>query len=109
MQELKLEEKEIKEGAPFAALSYFLFLWIFTFIFCPHNRFAYYHAKQGIVIFIGEVSFMFLALLPLVGRIFYVVGLLLFLFLSLAGIISSLSGRLIKFPLITKLTQRFVI
>ena len=40
-EKIKLTDKEIKEGAPFAALSYVFFLWIFTFIFKKEKYHAY--------------------------------------------------------------------
>ena len=106
---LKLELEEIREGAPFAALSYCFFLWILAFIFRKNNRFAHFHAKQGIVIFIAESVFIVLALLPIIGKIFYVVGLILFLFVSLYGIYSSLTGKMSRIPLASEIADKFVI
>ena len=77
MNEVKLTDNEIKEGAPFAALSYVFFLWILAFIFKKDNRFAHFHAKQGIVIFIGEIVCGFLALFPLIRVLFYLIGLIM--------------------------------
>jgi uncharacterized membrane protein len=109
MEEIKLKEKEIREGAPFAALSYVFFLWILAFIWRKDNRFAYFHAKQGVVIFIGEVVFAVLSNLPVIGKIFYVVGLILFLCLSLYGVYSSLSGKLVRIPIVHDISEKFII
>jgi uncharacterized membrane protein len=109
MENLQFDEKEIKEGAPFAALSYVVFLWILAFIFKKDNRFAHYHAKQGIVIFIGEVVFIFLSLIPLIGIFFYITGILLFLAISLYGIYSSLTGRCARIPLVSEIADKLII
>jgi uncharacterized membrane protein len=109
MEELKFTEEEIKSGAPFAALSYVFFLWILTFILKKENRFAHFHAKQGIAIFIGEMVFGFLALLPLVGKIFYVIGLLVFLCFSLYGIYYALTGKVVRMPVISDIADKFVV
>jgi uncharacterized membrane protein len=109
MEDSKLDIEEIREGAPFAALSYCFFLWIFAFIFRKNNRFAHFHARQGIVVFIGEVVFIVLALLPFIGKIFYVTGLILFLFVSLYGIYSALTGKLARIPLVAEIADKFVI
>jgi uncharacterized membrane protein len=109
MEELKISEEEIKDGAPFAALAYVFFLWILTFISKKENRFAHFHAKQGIVIFIGEMVFGVLALLPLVGKAFYIVGLILFLVLSLYGIYYALTGKTVRMPVISAIADKFVI
>ncbi|MDP2940418.1 MAG: hypothetical protein Q8O13_10165 [Candidatus Omnitrophota bacterium] len=109
MEELKLTEEEIKDGAPFAALSYVFFLWILTFISKKDNRFAHFHAKQGIVVFVGEMVCGVLALLPLVGKVFYVLGLFLFLILSLYGIYYSLTGKMVRMPVISSIADKFVV
>ena len=109
MEDSKIDIEEIREGAPFAALSYCFFLWILTFIFRKNNRFAYFHAKQGIVVFIGEIVFIVLAMLPLIGKIFYVTGLILFLYVSLYGIYAALTGKIVRIPLAAKIADKFVI
>ena len=38
MKDIKLSKQEITEGAPFAVLSYVLFLWILTFILKKDNE-----------------------------------------------------------------------
>ncbi|MDD5195404.1 MAG: hypothetical protein PHQ96_07035 [Candidatus Omnitrophica bacterium] len=109
MEQTQLDQNEIKDGAPFAALSYVFFLWILVFIFRKDNRFAHFHAKQGIVVFIGEIVFIVLALLPFVGIIFYVTGLLLFLFLSLYGIYFSLTGKMVRIKFLSAIADKFVV
>jgi uncharacterized membrane protein len=109
MKEMKLDEQTIRDGAPFAALSYVFFLWILTFIFRKDNPFAHFHAKQGIVIFIGEIVFGFLSLIPLIGIIFYLLGLIIFLVLSLYGIYSSLTGKCARIPLVGGIAEKLII
>ncbi|MFH1876056.1 MAG: hypothetical protein ABH865_04125 [Candidatus Omnitrophota bacterium] len=108
-EQTPIDEHEIKDGAPFAALAYVFFLWILIFMFRKDNRFAHFHAKQGIVVFIGEMVFITLALLPRVGFIFYVSGLLLFLFLSLYGIYSALTGKMNRMRFISDIADKFII
>jgi fumarate reductase subunit D len=108
-EQVQLDQNEIKDGAPFAALSYVFFLWILVFIFRKSNQFAHFHAKQGIVVFIGEIVFIVLSLLPIIGIVFYVSGLLLFLFLSLYGIYSSLTGKMARMRFISNVADKFVV
>lgn len=109
VEELKLDEGEIKEGAPFAALSYVFCLWILTFIFKKDNRFAHFHARQGIVVFITGVVFWALSLIPLIGVVFYVTGLIIFLSFSLYGIYSSLTGKCKRMPIVGDIAEKLVI
>jgi uncharacterized membrane protein len=109
MEDLKLTEEEIRDGAPFAALSYVFFLWILTFIWKKENRFAHFHARQGIALFIGELGMGIFALIPFIGIVFYALGLILFLFLSLYGIYFSLTGRAKRIPFISNISDKFVV
>jgi len=109
MDDLILTEDEIKDGAPFAALSYVFFLWILTFIWKKDNRFSHFHARQGIALFVGEFAFGVLSLIPWVGKAFYIVGLIMFLFLSLYGIYYSLTGKMARIPFISNVSDRFVV
>ncbi|MBI5144164.1 MAG: zinc ribbon domain-containing protein, partial [Candidatus Omnitrophica bacterium] len=47
-------DKEVLEGKPFAILSYLWILCLVPLILKKENRFAMFHAKQGLVLFIGE-------------------------------------------------------
>jgi len=109
MQELKLSEDEIKQGAPLAAISYIFFLWLIAFILKGDNQFTHYHARQGLVIFIGEAICFFIFLIPLVGFLLYKIIFLIFFIVSLYGIYSSLTGRLCRIPLITGIASKLVI
>jgi len=110
MKERHITIDEIKEGAPFAAISYIFFLWILTFMYRKDNQFAKYHAKQGIVIFVGELMCIFLSLIPAIGRFFYLCGLLiLFPILCLYGIYTALMGKTERIPVVSDIADKFVI
>ena len=108
MKSQELGEKEIKDGAPFAMLSYVLFLWILVFIFKKDNDFARFHAKQGIVIFVGNILCLLLMVIPVLGIVF---GLLEigFVFASLYGIYLSLTGKTERIYLISDIADKMVI
>ena len=61
------EEQEIREGKFFAVISYVCFLCIITLILKKDNRFALYHAKQGLVLFVLEVVAFILSIIPFLG------------------------------------------
>ena len=110
MCDVKLTEKEIKDGAGFAALSYVFFLWILVFLFKKDNEFAHYHAKQGLVIFIAEiVVFAFLSFLPLIGVVFKVAGIIVFPVCCLYGVYSSLIGKAANIPGVSAVAARLVV
>jgi len=108
MQENKTLKPEVKEGAPFAVLSYISCLWILTFIFKKDNQFALFHARQGIVIFVGSIICFVFMFIPVVGLLFKI-----FLFVlaiaSLYGIYLSLTGKTEPIYVIGDIAQRLVV
>ncbi len=108
MSDSKLTKTEIKEGAPFAAFSYIFGLWILVFVFKKDNRFAYFHARQAVVIFFAQAICLTFQFVPLVGVIFALANFLL-LIVALYGIYLSLRGRDKKILIIGKLADKFVL
>ncbi|MCM8826100.1 MAG: hypothetical protein NC904_01105 [Candidatus Omnitrophica bacterium] len=109
MGDIRLKDEEIREGAPWGAISYVFFLWVITFIYKKDNAFAYYHAKQGLVIFICEFICFFLPIIPFIGQFFFRIGLIICLIFSVYGLYSSLTGKLCRIPIISEIASKFVI
>ncbi len=108
MKGVKMDKKEIREGAPFAVLSYILFFWIFTYIYKKDNRFAVFHARQGLIIFIGNIICYFLGFIPILGVIF-ILGQIALVFASFYGIYSALVGKMNPIGVINQIVDRLVI
>lgn len=95
-----VDEKEILDGKPYAILSYLWILCFIPLILKKENKFALFHAKQGLVLFLAELTIGFIAILPFIGWILLFAGTLLFGALSLAGIFQSLLGNFWKLPIL---------
>lgn len=96
----------IDEDKLMAVLSYIGILVFIPLFTRRHDSFIQFHAKQGLVIFIGEV----IALLASQWIIF--IGNLLFVVLLIAsviGLIQALQGRRFTIPVIGKLANKFTI
>ena len=100
------EDKEIQEGKIYAVIGY---LWILCFIpllLKRENKFALFHGKQGLVLFLGEIAASIIMMIPILGLI----GLLfLFIFavISLIGIIQALMGNYWKMPVVSDFADKF--
>ena len=110
--------EEIKKGAGFAALSYVFFLCIFVLIYKKDNQFARFHAKQGLVIFIGlmvcwilaaVIEHLHLLIFSILGGLVNVSGTLIYLICAVIGIFSSLMGVKTKFPIISEIAEKIII
>lgn len=85
-----------------AGLSYLGVLVLIPLLTRKKNPFVYFHAKQGLVIFVGEV----IALIA--GQWIVVVGSLVFILLLIAsviGLIQALQGRRFSIPGIGQLVR----
>lgn len=103
-----IPDSEIKEGAPFAALSYVFGLWILVFIFKKENRFAYFHARQAVVIFFAQAVCLVFQFIAFIGIIFSLAFFLLML-VSLYGMYLALRGQDKKIPLIGQVADKFIL
>lgn len=105
----KYTKEQIRAGAASAGLSYVFFVCFFILAY-KENKFARFHAKQGLVLFIGLILCWILgALLPILGSFFSVFGTILYLFCSVFGVFKSLMGKEAAFPVVTKIADKLVI
>lgn len=98
--------KEIQEGRFFASISYVTFLCVISLGFKKNNKFALYHAKQGLVLFVFEVAAFILSILPFLGEIIKIAAIILFSLASLWGILQALAGRYARIPLISNIADK---
>lgn len=87
-----------------AGLSYLGVLVLIPLLTRKNNSFVYFHAKQGLVIFVGEI----IALIA--GQWIVAVGSLVFILLLIAsviGLIQALQGRRFSIPGIGQLAEKF--
>jgi uncharacterized membrane protein len=103
------EEIEIKEGKFFAIISYIAFLSIVTLILKKDNKFALYHAKQGLVLFVMEVAAFILSIIPLLGWLIGIFGYALFLLVSIWAIMQASLGLYCRLPVITKMSEKVIL
>jgi uncharacterized membrane protein len=121
------EQQIIEEGKIFALLAYLGILCLVPLLAKKDNKFAYFHAKQGLVLFITEIILMFVlgiggmiismilgmisgTLAAIVGMLF---GLLWLVFVlgmfavAIIGIVQCLNGKYWEIPVIGKYAAKF--
>ena len=103
------EEQQIREGKFFAVISYISFLCVVTLILKKDNKFALFHAKQGLVLFVLEVAAFILSIIPFFGWLIRIFGYALFLLASLWGILQSALGIYSRMPVVTKISEKVII
>ena len=105
-----MEEKikhEVRSGAVAAAVSYVFFICIFVLLY-KKNAFSRYHAKQGLVLFLGLIICWALAVVLHTGFISGVAN-ILYLICAVTGVFSSLMGKRVKFPVVSEVANKLVV
>jgi uncharacterized membrane protein len=98
------QDQTILEGKVFAILSYLSILCIIPLIFKKENSFVFFHSKQGLVLFLGEVAIFILSIIfpPWIIRL----GTFILFATSFIGILAVLEGRRLELPVIAKLAEK---
>lgn len=103
------EEKEIQEGKFFAVISYLSFLCIISLVLKKDNKFALYHAKCGLVLFVFEFASLIISIIPLLGWLIGTAGFVLFTLVSLWGILQALMGNYYRLPVISDIADKIIL
>lgn len=109
MYKIEEDKKILEEGRFFAVISYISFLCIISLLLKKDNKFALYHAKQGLVLFVIEVASFILSVIPFLGSLVKVAGIVVFTIASLWGILQVLSGRYCRIPVISDLADKVIL
>lgn len=105
-EELKNESQEVLDGKVYAILGYLWILCLVPLILKKENRFAMFHAKQGLVLFIGELVIGFVGIIPVLGWMILFFGTALFGILSLIGLVQALMGNYWKMPVVGDIAEK---
>lgn len=92
---------DIEENRVVALLSYFFLLCLVPLLTKKDSAFAYFHAKQGLILSIG----WFFTWVPFVGKILAI----LLGVLSIIGIFNVMDGKKRKLPIVGELADKLSI
>jgi uncharacterized membrane protein len=102
--------KSADEGKLWAFLAYLLSIigFVLVILLQKNNKFAMYHAKQSLVLFITAVIISIVGtVIPVIGWFIIIpLGNLLVLVLWIVGIINALTGKEKPLPLIGKFADK---
>lgn len=97
------EDKDIQENKAITILSYLGILCLVPLLAKKESKFAQFHAKQGLVLFIVEIIGSFLVPLLGLGLLIYLAALIF----SIIGIVNVAGGKMAKLPLVGDLAEKF--
>jgi len=104
--ESQKESQEVLEGKAYAILAYLWILCLVPLILKKDNKFALFHARQGLVLFIGELVMGLVGIIPVLGWLVAFFGTILFGVMSLVGIVQVLQGNFWKMPVAGEIAEK---
>ena len=99
-------DPEIQEGKFFAAVGYLSVLCFVPLLLKKGNRFAQFHGKQGLVLFILEVAASILKAVPALGDVVFTLAFVVLGILSLVGVVKVLMGEYWEMPVIQEVASK---
>jgi len=103
------EDKEVQEGKVWAIIAYLWILFLVPLLGKKDNKFALYHAKQGLMLFIVWVVVMVISFIPFIGWLVAIFGDIFILVLFIIGIINAATGKYTPLPVVGKMAEKWKI
>ena len=97
---------EVLEERFFAALAYLAFLCFVPLLLKKESRFAEFHGKQGLVLFIFEIAAGVLSAIPALGDTLSTPAFVVLSILSMVGVAKALVGESWQIPVIQNLASK---
>jgi len=104
-----MESQEIQDGKIFATVGYWAILCILPLILKKDNKFAVYHGKQGLVLFIFLVAGFILSIIPVLGVLLYRLVSFVYLIFIFWGTLGALAGRQVYLPVVSPLAEKITL
>lgn len=101
--------KEIEEGKFFALVGYIFILCFVPLLLKKDNKFALFHGKQALVLFIFEIAAGILKAIPALGDLVFTVAFVTCGVLSLVGIVQVLMNKYWEMPVIGDIAKKITI
>ena len=96
-------DNDIEKNKTVAALSYAWILFLVPLLSKRHSKFAQFHAKQGLVLFVIKLAAGLFMWFPFFGQLL----MLALVVVSVMGIIKTLNGEWWKMPYIYDWSKKF--
>ncbi|MFA6272178.1 MAG: DUF4870 domain-containing protein [Patescibacteria group bacterium] len=98
----QVDSKDIEENKLIAALGYVWILCLIPLLMKKESKFAQFHGKQGLVLFIVEIVGWLVYWIPFVGWLFAV----LVLVMAIIGFVKALSGEYWELPIVGSFAKK---
>jgi len=100
------QDPEIQDAKFFAAAGYVSILCFVPLILKKGNKFAQFHGKQALVLFILEIAASILKAVPALGDLVFTIAFVVFGILSVIGVMKVLMGEYWEMPVIYEISNK---
>lgn len=100
------EAKDIEDSKVFAAIGYLGILCFVPLLLKKDSPFAQMHGKQALVLFIAEIIVSFVNVIPLIGQLIWFVASIVFLIISIVGVIRAAQGEAWQIPILSEYAEK---
>ena len=100
------KDAEFRDAQFFAAIGYMSFLCFVPLTLKKENKFALFHGKQALVLFILELAAAILKVVPVFGDLVFTLSFVVLGILSLVGIVKVLMGERWEIPVVHEIAGR---
>lgn len=104
------DQGDIEKNKVMAVLSYIGILCLIPLLAAKESKFAQFHAKQGLVLFLAEVLLSILYAIPVLNVVMVFVGWIIYILLvvlAIMGIVNALQGKYWKMPVLGGFAEKF--
>ena len=100
-------DKVVEEGKIWAFIGYWGLFFLVPLLGKKDNKFAVFHGKQGLVLFVFWIAIVILGYLPIIGWfVIRPIGWLIFVILAIMGMVMSLQGKYWKMPVLGDIAEK---
>ena len=100
------QDPEIQDAKFFAAIGYISVLCFVPLLLKKENKFAQFHGKQALVLFILEIAASILKAVPALGDLVFTIAFVVFGILSVIGVMKVLMGEYWEMPVIYEISTK---
>lgn len=106
---IQTQDPVIAEGKFFAVVGYISLLCFAPLFLKRDNKFAQFHGRQGLILFILEVAASMLKVVPILGDVIFTLAWVVFGIFSLVAMVKVLMNEYWEMPVISAIAAKITL
>lgn len=106
METDKIKQKFSWSSKSLAIISYLGVLSLLAMILREKNKSVHFHVRQGVTLFVAEIIFTLIMVIPLIGWLIGFIGWILCVFFSIIGLLKAAKGQEWSIPFFGKIATK---